>query len=290
MNSEQDQNNSIEEFIIEGSKFLADFSETARLDAEILLCFVRSCKRENLIRIRSEKLSSDLIIKYQQLLERRKNFEPIAYLTQVKEFWGLDFKVNPSVLIPRPETETLIEQALKTLSLKPDPISILDLGTGSGAIIISLAHELKKNSREFSCVALDNSSDALTVAKENAKTYTFIDQIHFVESHWFNNLKTCNQQFDLIIANPPYIALNDTRVSKSTSYEPKSALYAGNDGLDAYREIFKDLLPYLKKSGVFISEIGFDQKEALTTLANQYFKSSKVSVLHFIKIYPGMIG
>lgn len=181
--------------------------------------------------------------------------EPLAYLTGHQEFWSLDFKVTKDVLIPRPETEILVESVLEIFDEKP--LTLVDLGTGSGAIAISLASERPA----WDITATDLSPKALQVAQDNAVRLN-VSHIHFLESDWFSNVpKTL---FDVIVANPPYVGIDDPHLEKNVrDYEPHSALFSEDDGLADLTRIIKDALFYLKPGGYLFLEHGFQQAERI---------------------------
>ena len=210
---------------------------------------------------------------------------PLAYLTGQQEFWSLDFKVNEHTLIPRPDTEVLVEQVLNWLSNQPrltdtsTPKRLLDLGTGSGCIAISLAHELANNSRNkkdsWQVVAVDLSAQALEVARHNA-TANKVTNIEFVQSSWYDELSTDTAQlFDVIVSNPPYIDEADAHLAGLLA-EPISALSAPNHGLADIEHIIKNASRYLHNGGLLAIEHGFDQGAAVRQLfLNNDFKAVK---------------
>jgi len=220
----------------------------ARLDAEVLLCHVLNCTRTSLFTWPEKRLTEDELQQVDALLVRRVAGEPVAYVTGEKEFWSLRLKVNKHVLVPRPETELLVELVLSSLHKPEDrfanlisdqPIRVLDAGTGSGAIAIALAFELiKKQFTDVEITASDNSMAALAVAKQNAAEHAN-DAIEFKQSNWLSEF--ADNSFNIIISNPPYIASNDTHLQQaSLQHEPELALVSGTDGLDAIREIVRD--------------------------------------------------
>lgn len=233
--------------------------DSAALDARILLCSVTGKSHEYILSRPREELSALECNNFLQLVARRVNLEPIAYITGYKEFYGRQFKVNSSVLIPRADTEVLISAIL---SLKLQNSKILELGTGSGCIAITLLLE----TLDSHVVATDISKEALLVANKNAAIYNIGDRLKLVSSNWFNNIK--QGQFDIIVSNPPYIAKYEKNlVARETIlYEPYLALFAENNGLDAYEYIAKQAKNFLAKDGWIILEIGFNQYEAVTQI------------------------
>lgn len=253
-------------------------SSTPSLDSRIILCFTLKIRYEQLITIYNEPLAPDTEKLFNSYIARRQNNEPIAYITRSKEFYGLDFLVTPDVLIPRPETELLVNKLIQINH--QHPCKILELGVGSGAISVSLA----KNLPESKITAIDLSKQALNVSKINAKKHNIENQINFIQSNWYENLKDKN--FDFIISNPPYINKTDiTLMSESTvKYEPSIALYANNKGLEHYHTIIKDAKSYLKARGKILLEVGFGQAaDVIDILKRNNFKD-----INLIKDYSGI--
>lgn len=235
---------------------LTPSSTSAALDAEVLLCFVLK-KPRTYLRAWAEKiLNSDEIATFKYLIIRRSQGEPIAYLTGQREFWSRDFTVNNSILIPRADTELLIELSL-ILIPKDRSCKILDLGTGSGIIGITLALE-RPNSM---VIATDMSTDALKTAQENAAKH-HATNISFQNSDWFSDLKP--QSFDLIVSNPPYIAENDPHLQQGDlCFEPRHALVAKHNGLSDIAMIVKSASSYLKPQATLLIEHGYNQQQAV---------------------------
>ncbi|MBL7002793.1 MAG: peptide chain release factor N(5)-glutamine methyltransferase [Gammaproteobacteria bacterium] len=228
-------------------------SDSPRLDAEVLLAFSLN-KESSYLRTWPERaLTPEQIKHYQKLIQLRLKPTPIAYITGIKEFWSRDFKVNPSTLIPRPDTECLIENSLDYLAEKIQPISILDLGTGSGCIAITL----KKENSDYLVTATDISPEALAVAKENAANHRA--DIQFILSSWYNAID--QQKYDLIVSNPPYIREDDNHLSMGDlPAEPISALTSGETGLDDIKIIALQAASHLNDGGCLIVEHGYDQE------------------------------
>lgn len=241
---------------------LTAISTTPRLDAELLLCHICSISREQLICSLNEVLPESLNTSYQTLLQRRLQHEPIAYIIGCKEFWGLQFSVNSAVLIPRPETEILVERALEILSELPDPLEILDLGTGSGCIAIAIGSELLARGRQFSVIATDKSTKALAVARNNLQSHKLKDHIALLAVDWLTAIKSENQ-FNLIVSNPPYVVYEMAGLSPELGYEPQSALFASDDGLNEISKLTEQVGPYLGTRGAFLCEIGAEQGRML---------------------------
>lgn len=225
----------------------------AGLEAQVLLGHVLNQPRAYLMAHPEAALSDASQAQFEALLTRRECGEPIAYLTGQREFYGLSFLVTPDVLIPRPETELLVELALEHIP-QDTPIRILDLGTGSGAIALSIA----KQRPQAQITAVDRSPSTLTVARQNAARLGCAN-VEFIESDWFAALDATNP-FDLIVANPPYIAADDPHlVLGDVKSEPPMALVSGIDGLDAIRHIAHRGRGYLRESGHLLFEHGYDQ-------------------------------
>jgi release factor glutamine methyltransferase len=208
--------------------------------------------------------------RFREYLEGRKKGKPLQYITGRQEFFGLDFEVNSDVLIPRPETELLIETALKLTTGLESPPFICDVGTGSGCIAITLLHELRQfpDSR---ATAIDISEAALAVAKRNAARHGVVERIDFVVSDCFAELDSRQYQFDLIVSNPPYVrsdAIEELQ-REVRDFEPRMALEAGVEGLSVVRRLLKDGSNFLKTGGYLLFEIGFDQSGAVIQIVDR---------------------
>jgi release factor glutamine methyltransferase len=234
--------------------------DTARLDAEVLLARACGVSRAMLM-TEAVQLNPDVIRAFRRMVARRAEHEPLAYIIGRKEFFSLDFEVTPAVLIPRPETETLIEEALKFLAPRKKPPRVLDIGTGSGAIAVAIA----MNALDAHLVATDVSDDALEVARHNATRHRCEDRIDFIRADLF---PAADARFDLIVSNPPYIADADLDALQPEIrlYEPRLALTAGPDGLDFYRRIAADCRSRLNPDGALMVEIGAGQASAIEAL------------------------
>ncbi|HEX5036623.1 MAG TPA: peptide chain release factor N(5)-glutamine methyltransferase [bacterium] len=241
-----------------------------RLDAELLLASVLKCKRVDLYIGFENAVSEKHLAEYKALIERRAKREPLQYILGETEFWGLKFKVTPEVLIPRPETELLVEECLKFVGaqfIAPGPDEsgpyILDIGTGSGCIAVSLA----KHIPEAKVVATDISKESLEVAKENAEANGVADRIEFVASDiapWLF-FETRGSKFDLIVSNPPYIdpLELDLLQAEVSRHEPRRALDGGKGGLEIVDKILTEAPDFLKSPGRLMLEVGEGQAEAL---------------------------
>lgn len=234
-------------------------NEEHKLEAEILLMFILKKPRSFLHAWPEKKLAEKELNNYQQLISRRINGEPVAYIIGEKEFWSLPLAITPDVLIPRPETELLVELALK-FSPGKEHCKMADLGTGSGAISLALATERPS----WKITATDNSKSALEIAKRNA-ALLIIKNIHFLSGQWCDALKENN--YDLIISNPPYVAKNDPYLKQDgLPFEPQQALASGNEGLDDIKIIIHQAKKYLKPGGGLMLEHGHDQEKSVSEL------------------------
>lgn len=232
--------------------------QLARLDAEMLLMHTLQVNRTYLYTHGDTLISEESSKLLNNFVEKHLSGMPIAYILGEKEFWSMTFKVSPDVLIPRPETEHLVETLLDLLDIQKH--SILELGTGSGAVAIALAKE-RPNWKILAC---DNSEAALLIAKENAtRLLPENSLLSFQYSHWFNNIP--QQQFCAIISNPPYIANNDPHLN-ALKYEPSNALISGSEGLNDIQEIITQSIYYLKPSGYLLLEHGNAQASAIRSL------------------------
>lgn len=256
------------------------------LEAEILLCFVLKISREYLITHPEHEITTELVLEFQRYCQARARGIPLAYLTHHKEFFGLDFYVDERVLIPRPETELLVEEAIKKMSGVKRQVSgvICDVGTGSGCIAIALAKHLP-NAR---VVAVDISEDALEVARKNAEFHGVSSQIEFAKSDLLSDvmvsLSNHDGGFDGIVANLPYIGTSENHlVSREVfEHEPQEALFSGENGLELYERLFAQIRALRQAQGDkapkwFMGEMGFLQQEAIGELIRKYF--GKVSVM-----------
>jgi release factor glutamine methyltransferase len=256
-----------------------------RLELEVLFCFVTKQNREFFLKNPDFELTPSQAEDFSQLVLRRLNNEPIAYIIQQKEFYGQNFFVTPHVLIPRPETEELVELAIESLK-DSQSLKILDIGTGSGAIACTLATHLPNSQ----VTALDISHQALEVALKNSQKQN-LTNITFLESNFLDEIEP-NASFDLIITNPPYVKTSDKpEMAKETvTYEPELALYSGSDGLDAYRQIFKQIKQKNIQFKFFYGEFGYNQEKELKDLLEIHFSGKYIllkdlaNIVRFVKI------
>jgi len=224
------------------------------LDSEILLCESIKKDKKYIILNSKEILNSKQLKNFNDFIERRKNGEPIAYLINKKEFWKDEFYVNKDVLIPRPDTEMIIEQVLKIYS-KKSQLQVLDIGSGSGCIILSII----KERHNFYGTGIDISKKSIKVSKINAKQLNLTNRVKFIHSS-VDNFK--NGKYDLVVSNPPYIELLNLKYLEKNvvNFEPKLALSGGLDGFSKIRKVISKASILIKKNGKFVLEIGFNQK------------------------------
>jgi release factor glutamine methyltransferase len=236
---------------------LAPASPTAALDAEILVASVLGLDRARLAADPERALAAEELFALESLVRRRLDGEPVAYLTGRREFWSLELEVTPDVLVPRPETELLVERALAAIAGLAHP-AVLDLGTGSGAIAVAIAAERP----DAAVTATDRSPAALAVARRNAARLAPAN-LRFVEGDWFAPL--AGRRFDAIVSNPPYVAEGDPALA-SLAREPRGALVAGPEGLDALAAIVAGAAQHLAPDGRLALEHGAAQGSAVRTL------------------------
>ena len=254
------------------SYFKSHDIDSPRSTAEILLAHVLKLKRIDLYLRYDQPLYINELSKFKVLIKRRVEREPVAYIVGVKEFWSMDFAVTKDVLIPRPETECLVEAALSLLAqdnafdINPSPKSILELGTGSGAVILAIASMRP----EHIYFASDRSVKAVQLARQNSKRHGLDTTVSFFCADWFTPLHAGKKRFDMIISNPPYVP---TRVigrlqPEIYKYEPVSALDGDRNGLFCLRHIINTAHEYLNPGGSLLLEIGHDQKNNVQSMIN----------------------
>lgn len=233
---------------------LSESSSSITLDTQLLLSHVLNCDITHLIAWPEKELDHQQKQQFQALIIKRQHGTPIAHLTGHREFWSLNFKVNNSTLIPRPETETLIEFILEEFG-EAKKQNVLDMGTGTGAIAITLANEKP----EWSITACDISADAITLALKN-KAELKTNNVTFLQSNWFSNIP--QQTFDIIVSNPPYIAVDDPHLKEGdVRFEPETALTSGKNGMNDIVHLCSQAKPYLSSKGWLIVEHGYNQKD-----------------------------
>ncbi len=241
--------------------------DSPRSTAEILLAHILEISRIELYLRYDQPMVSSELARYKAFIRRRIRREPVAYIVGQKEFWSMPLKVNRQVLIPRPETECLVELALAEIPENPgtQPIWVLELGTGSGAIILALAKE--RPGHRY--IALDKDLEAVMLSRQNADRNGLDASVQFLCGDWFSSIQASRVQFDLIVSNPPYIpsADIDGLQPEVAQYEPRSALDGGRDGVGCLRHIIEAAPDFLRPRGVLVLEIGYDQAESVLRIA-----------------------
>lgn len=254
----------IRRLLNEAIQLLKQTTDTAQLDAELLLAHVLGLTRTQLIVRLDDSVPEPAEQHYQQLIARRYAGEPLAYIVGYREFWSLKLEVTPATLIPRPETEILVEQALKKFPAH-EAIRVVDLGTGSGAIALAMAYERP----HWSFIATDRSAEALRVAKRNAERLG-IKNIIFREGNWCDALLR-DETFHLIVSNPPYIAPDDVHLKqRELNFEPQTALVSSENGNDDLHLIIQQAHHYLLSGGWLLLEHGYEQKKIVTKFLNMH--------------------
>lgn len=258
----------------EGAALLASVTETPRLEAEVLLAHVTGLTRTALLAHPERLLTADEHTRYQDLLARRRADVPLPYLTGKVEFFGLEFIVTPEVLIPRPETETLVDRALEKA-----PRTVVDVGTGSGCVAVALAVRLPR-ARIY---ATDLSRAALGVAATNARRHGVADRIHFLQADLASPLRG---PVDLVVSNPPYVAEEEwaSLPESVREHEPRLALDGGPGGLRVIRRLLADAARLLRPGGALLMEIGAGQGLSVAALAQAAFPTA------YIRIHPDLAG
>ena len=254
----------IQTLLNQASKTLKQLSNTSsKLDSEILLSKIIKKNRQYLILNSNEELKKENIKSFDYLVKRRKKGEPIAYLINKKEFWKQNFYINQNVLIPRPDTETLVEETLKLFNVN-SKLNMLDIGTGSGCILLSIL----KERRNFFGTGIDISKKAINVARFNAKMHQLSNRVKFYNS---DVDKFLIGKYDLVVSNPPYIKRQDLKYLEVDvkGFEPKLALDGGKDGFSKITKVISKTSTLLKRNGRFILEIGFGQKKRILSILKQ---------------------
>lgn len=242
---------SIEQALVNATNQIADNSDSAKLDSQVLLLHVLQKPRSYLFTWPEKLLTNEQVTQFNKYCERRESGEPVAHITGLREFWSLPLEVNPTTLIPRPDTETLVEQAL-SLTL-PKNAKVLDLGTGTGAIALALASEMPN----WQVTGIDRVADAVELANKNKQRLGF-NNVTFIQSDWMSAVP--EQRFDIIVSNPPYIEPDDIHLQQGdVRFEPLSALVAKEDGMADIKHIICQSRGYLQKNGYLLLEHGFQQ-------------------------------
>jgi release factor glutamine methyltransferase len=236
-------------------------ADAAAIDAEVLARHVLGWDRAQLLSNNRDAAPAGFDERFQPLVDRRSRREPVAMITGTREFWGRDFMVTPDTLVPRPDTELIVEEALRVL---PDRALVIDIGTGSGCLAVTLAAERP----QAVVVATDISREALLVARGNARRHLVDDRIHFVQADLADGLQ---MQADLIVSNPPYVPNRDvcTLPVDVSRYEPAMALFGGPDGLSIIERLLGTLTPLLAPHAVFIVEFGYGQEDHVRAAAER---------------------
>jgi release factor glutamine methyltransferase len=242
--------------LAEAARQLANSSDTARLDAELLMAEALHIDRDRLILSPPDRKIPD---RFWKMIERRKGGEPVAYITGRRAFWNVELHVGPGVLVPRPDSEVLIASAIEHFGDGQGPSRILDLGTGPGTLLLAALDVWPKATG----VGIDVSRRALSYASANARRLGIEPRVKWVQGDWAKGLV---EKFDLILCNPPYVAEGAELGPGVREFEPDEALFAGKEGLDAYRELAPQLPRLLNRGGIAAVEIGSDQAEAVTAL------------------------
>ncbi|HEA16032.1 MAG TPA: peptide chain release factor N(5)-glutamine methyltransferase [Pseudoalteromonas prydzensis] len=245
----------LEQAIAAGANLLAPSSESAKLDAQVLLLHILQKPHSYLFTWPEHELNAEQQQQFNTFCQRRLNGEPVAHITGQREFWSLSLEVNATTLIPRPDTETLVEQALEVTV--PATAKVLDLGTGTGAIALALGSEMPN----WQITAVDRVSDAVALATRNQQRLA-INNVHVKQSNWFSELH--GEKFNLIVTNPPYIESSDIHLNQGdVRFEPLSALVADDCGMSDIKQIITQSRDYLLSSGYLLIEHGFEQGEAV---------------------------
>jgi release factor glutamine methyltransferase len=253
----------IQSALDEASRILADSSDTPELDAEVLLCLILDKNRSYLRAWPKKQLHAQQRLQFKNLLKQRQHGTPVAYITGVREFWSREFRVCPDVLIPRPDTELLVELSLALIP-KDKACKVIDLGTGSGAVAVTLAVERP----QAQVIATDISEAALKIAKQNSDHY-HCRNLRLVHSSWFEEIT--DKDFDLIVSNPPYIAPDDLHLQQGDlRFEPHSALVSDNNGLKDISLLVESACKHLKIGGHLLIEHGYNQKQQVQTIFESF--------------------
>lgn len=266
----------IRQSLINATSSLQNTSQSPSLDAEVLLSYVLNISREKLIRNFNSLITTRQNIKYNQLISRRKKHEPIAYIINKKEFYNLNFYVDKHVLIPRPETELMVEEVLRIIKSKKQNIKqilLADVGTGSGCVAIAIA----KNYFNCKIFAIDKSKNALTVARKNIINHKLQTEISLLHGNLLTPLKN---NVDIITANLPYLTTKQIKATKPdvSNFEPTLALLAENSEIVLYDKLLKQAPNYLNQNGIILLEIDPSFSQKIIKLSEKYFPTSKIII------------
>ncbi len=255
-------------------------AQLAALDAEVLARQVLGWDRARFLTDRNERASSAFLLNYEPLVLRRERREPVSYILGSREFWGLDFEVGPDVLIPRPETEMIVEETIALVGQHAGP-RIVDVGTGSGCIAVVLAREIPR----ARITATDVSAEALRVARRNASRHGVQDRMTFVETSFLDGIEA---GADVIVSNPPYVpSLSRPALTPEVrDYEPGVALFGGDSGLDLLRQVLEESRLKLAPGGWLIMEFGCGQDDCVTALVSECAGLSLVKIRHDLQDIP----
>jgi release factor glutamine methyltransferase len=255
-------------------------ANSANLDAEVLARQVLGWDRARFLTDRDERATSMFVLNYEPLVARRERREPVSYILGTREFWGLAFQVGPDVLIPRHETEFIVEETLARIASDARPV-IMDIGTGSGCIAVALAREIPG----ARVIATDVSRSALGVARQNALRHGVADRIQFVETSFLDGI---DEIADVIVSNPPYVpsVSQPGLIPEVRDYEPPVAVFAGVDGLDGVRSVLEAAVARLAAGGLLIMEFGLGQDDAVTALVDVVSTLDLVAVRHDLQDIP----
>lgn len=267
----------VSELIHRGALALAGVSASARLDSEVLLGYLLGFDRTQLITRGDAPCAPQVVAHFSAFIERRQRGEPVAYILGEREFWGLSFEVSPAVLVPRPESELLIEEALAFVG-SARSLRFVDLGVGSGCLSIALAVELQKQRCDVRCVGVDISHDALRLATANAKKHGVDKRVTYTHGDWFDGVKDFKPPYDLILANPPYIDPSE-ETPIELSFEPRGALFSEERGLKDVRIIIERATEMLRTGGLLLVEVGAGKREVLRELLPSFEGHYDISLL-----------
>ena len=248
--------------------------ETPRLDAEVLLCHILKCDRVFLVVNKDKTLTDGEISLFEEFIKRRKTNEPVSYITGIREFMSLEFDVSNGILIPRPDTEVLVERLIE--NYKNKSVNFLDLCTGSGAIAVSLLYHINN----AKCIAVDKYDICIEIALKNAQKHNVSERLKLIKDDVLKEFD-CDDDIDCIVSNPPYIETEvlDSLSSDVKDYEPLYALDGGKDGLIFYRKITEYAIKKLKKSGLLAFEIGYNQGQSVIKIIEETNEFNSIEII-----------